>query len=230
MLTPGQLAREAAATGFRPEPLAKVARMFDVLSGLLRHPYLRTRIALKGGTAFNLFTLDVPRLSVDIGLNVVGAVSRAVMLRERPRVKQAIGAVDGRLGMQTRRVAQQHAGGTWRLASTTVLGRPGTLELDPNYLFRTPLWPAESLSSQPLGSLSVHAVPVVDVHELVAGKLAALFSRTASRDLFDTVQLLRREHVHPGLLRLAFVVYGGAGRRDWREVGVNDVTSDSCGG
>lgn len=60
MLTAEQLTREAAAVGFRPESCEKAARLIDVLAALQRHPYLRVRLALKGGTALNLFVLDVP--------------------------------------------------------------------------------------------------------------------------------------------------------------------------
>jgi hypothetical protein len=61
MLTAEQVTREAAESGFRLESTEKVARLLEVLSGLQRHPHLKTRLALKGGTALNLFVLDVPR-------------------------------------------------------------------------------------------------------------------------------------------------------------------------
>jgi hypothetical protein len=59
------LAIEAETTGFRPEILDKVIHLLGLLEDLARHPYLQGRLALKGGTALNLFVLDVPRLSVD---------------------------------------------------------------------------------------------------------------------------------------------------------------------
>ncbi|MCG2795115.1 MAG: nucleotidyl transferase AbiEii/AbiGii toxin family protein [Actinomycetia bacterium] len=34
------------------------------------------KLVLKGGTALNLFYLDMPRLSVDIDLNYIGAAGR----------------------------------------------------------------------------------------------------------------------------------------------------------
>jgi Nucleotidyl transferase AbiEii toxin, Type IV TA system len=52
-------------------------------------------MALKGGTALNLFVLDFPRLTVDIDLNYIGASDRATMLSERPRVEQALEQVFG---------------------------------------------------------------------------------------------------------------------------------------
>lgn len=67
---------------------------------------------------------------------------------------------------------------------------------------------------------------IVKLHELAAGKLAALFSRDASRDLFDTQQLLRRGGLNRSRLRAGFVVYGGINRRDWRSVSLDDVKAD----
>ncbi len=226
MLTAEQLSREAAEAGFRPESFEKVARLFELMAGLRSHPFLRSRLALKGGTALNLFVLDVPRLSVDVDVNVIGAVSREAMVAERPKVEQAVAAVGGRLGLQTRRLPTEHAGGKWRLSYSSASGRPGTLELDMNFLFRVPLWPVRPADARAVGSLSLTGITLMDVHELAAGKLAALFGRSASRDLFDVVQLLGSGLLQPDRLRLASVVYGGASRRDWRTVVVDDVMCD----
>ncbi len=226
MLTEAELRREAASTGFRADMLEKVIRLLELLETLRSHPFLKTRVALKGGTALNLFLLDVPRLSVDIDLNYVGGADREAMLADRPKSEQAIAAVCGRLGLQVKRMPSDHAGGKWRLSYTTVAGRPGTLELDMNYMLRTPLWPHAVIDSRPVGSFWVTGVPVLDAHELAAGKLAALLSRNASRDLFDVRELLSQDDLDPARLRLGFVVYGGISRRDWREVSLDDVTAD----
>jgi len=226
MLTEGELQREAAAAGFRVEVLEKVIRLVDLLETLRSHPFLKPRVALKGGTALNLFVFDVPRLSVDIDLNYVGAADRETMLADRPKVEQAIEAVCGRLGIQVKRVPPDHAGGKWRLSYTTTSGRPGALELDVNFMLRTPLWPCALGASRPVGSFVAKEVPVLDPHELGAGKLAALFGRNASRDLFDVRELLRMGGLEQTRLRLGFVVYGGINRRDWREVSLDDVQAD----
>ena len=179
------LQREAAAAGFRTEPLEKALRLLEVLEALRSHPFLKERIALKGGTALNLFIFDVPRLSVDIDLNYIGSTDRATMLEERPKIEQAIQAVCGRLGIRIQRVPGEHAGGKWRLSYDGASGRSGTLELDMSFMNRIPLWPPELRDSRLLGTFSVAQIPVLDVHELAVGKLAALFSRDASRDLFS---------------------------------------------
>jgi predicted nucleotidyltransferase component of viral defense system len=83
---------EAADTGFRPEVLERVFQLLSLLESLRSHPFLKGRLVLKGGTALNLFYFDVPRLSVDIDLNYIGAVDRETMLQERPQVEQAVQA------------------------------------------------------------------------------------------------------------------------------------------
>lgn len=222
-LSAERLRREAGSTGFRPEILEKVDRLLDLLELMQRHPYLKSRLALKGGTALNLFIFDVPRLSVDIDVNYIGALDRETMRVERRPLEIAMEAVASRLGLTLQRAPQAHAGGKWRLRYASVLGQGGTLELDINYMYRTPLWPIKHQDSKAVGSRQVTAIPVLDVHELAGGKLAALLARGASRDLFDAHQLLTRHDLNCDMLRAAFVLYGAMNRRDWREVSVDDV-------
>ena len=61
-LTPRAMADEIASTGFGAEPLEKVFRLMELLDALNSHPFLKSRIALKGGTALNLFHFEVPRI------------------------------------------------------------------------------------------------------------------------------------------------------------------------
>ncbi|HKI84501.1 MAG TPA: nucleotidyl transferase AbiEii/AbiGii toxin family protein, partial [Candidatus Krumholzibacteria bacterium] len=227
MLTEQELMREAADSGFQREPFEKVMRLAELLESLRSHPYLKSRLVLKGGTALNLFVFDVPRLSVDVDLNYIGASDQETMVAERPKLEQAIQAVCGRLGVQVKRVPPDHAGGKWRLSYRTVSGRPAMLELDLNFMMRTPLWAPRVVDSHQLGLISARQIPVLDLHELAAGKLAALFARNASRDLFDVHQLLQRDDLDHSRLRFGFLVYGGINRRDWRELSIEDVAADS---
>jgi predicted nucleotidyltransferase component of viral defense system len=126
-----QLQRAAAETGFPADGLEKVLNLLRLLDGFRAHPYLKTRLALKGGTALNLFEFDVPRLSVDIDLNYVGSPDRDTMLAERPEVERAIVAVCGRLDLTVKRVPSEHAGGKWRLGYQRAAGGTGTLEIGP---------------------------------------------------------------------------------------------------
>ncbi len=148
-----ELQHLAADTGFGVEPLAKVLSLMEMIEAIRSHPFLKSRMALKGGTALNLFVFDVPRLSVDVDLNYIGTSDREGMLADRPKVEQAIRAVCGRLGLEIKRAPPDHAGGKYRLAHVSSSTRSGTLELDVNFMLRTPLWPPTTTDSRPIGPL-----------------------------------------------------------------------------
>ncbi|MCC6745471.1 MAG: nucleotidyl transferase AbiEii/AbiGii toxin family protein [Acidobacteria bacterium] len=214
----------AAAQGFRPDTVEKVCRLLDFVAELGAHPYLRDRLALKGGTALNVFLFDLPRLSVDVDLNYIGSADREAMLAERPKVLEAVEAVARRLALTIRRAPSEHAGGKYHLRYQDVSGGGGNLDIDLNFMLRVPLWTPERRSSIALGPHRAEGVLMLDVHELAAGKLAALLSRRAARDLFDAHRLLTVGGLDGRRLRTAFVVYGAMSRVDWRQ-----VTPDAVG-
>jgi len=132
-------------------------------------------------------------------------------------------AVCRREGLRVTRVPGQHAGGRFALRFDSGLGGDANLKLDINYMFRVPLWPPHRIDSRTLGRLKATGIPGLDLHELAAGKLAALLARHASRDLFDAHQLLTTQQIERDRLRLAFVVYGALNRKDWRTVSPSHV-------
>jgi predicted nucleotidyltransferase component of viral defense system len=114
-ISPEKLAAETDATDFRPETLEKAAHLLGLLEAIRSHHFLQGKFVLKGGTALNLFVFDIPRLSVDIDLNYVGAEDRNGMLAERPQVDQALKELFAREGFAVRRMPKEHAGGEWVL-------------------------------------------------------------------------------------------------------------------
>ncbi|HYM96152.1 MAG TPA: nucleotidyl transferase AbiEii/AbiGii toxin family protein [Candidatus Sulfotelmatobacter sp.] len=216
------LRAEAEATGFREDVLEKVLRLLGLLDGLRAHPFLKGRLALKGGTALNLFHFDVPRLSVDIDVNYIGEAAREGMLAEKPKIEEAVVAVCKRDGLTVRRMPSEHAGGKLQLRYQSALGQGGNLEVDLNFMLRVPLWPIGPMDSRPVGSHRATQTPLLDYHEIAAGKLAALLARHASRDLFDAHRLLATD-LDRSQLRIAFVVYGAMNRRDWRGVSADHL-------
>jgi len=64
----------AEKTGFRIEMIEKVLLLINLLNTLNSHPFLKGKWVLKGGTALNLFLLNLPRLSVDIDINYIGVL------------------------------------------------------------------------------------------------------------------------------------------------------------
>ena len=221
------LLKEAGASGFRPEILEKVLHLLRLLDAIRRHPYLKDRLVLKGGTALNLFEFDVPRLSVDIDLNYIGAVDVEVMKAERPKVEQALSDVCNRSELTVERRAKEHAGGKWQLRYASALGGGANLQVDINFMLRLPLWPVVMRDSKKIGSFQAQQIPLLDINELAAAKLAALLARHAARDLFDAHQLLTQVKLDDAKLRLAFLVYGGMNIEDWRKVSVEHVDFDA---
>ncbi len=220
-----QLQAVSDSTGFRPEMVEKVIHLMNLLNKIRSHPFLKNRIVLKGGTALNLFVFDLPRLSIDIDLNYVGGIDREKMLFERPGVESAMRQVFSREDFTVKRMPDEHAGGKWRLAYQGAAGR-GNLEVDLNFMFREPLWNVVVADSKALGGYKALNIPILDIHELAAGKLSALFSRRQARDLFDSYQLLDRSDLDPTRLRVAFVVYGALNRKDWRTITLGDIAFD----
>jgi hypothetical protein len=206
--------------------LEKVIRLLDLLDGLSNHTFLKDRLALKGGTALNVFEFDLPRLSVDIDLNYVGSPDVDKMKQERPDVEKAITDVCSRADLRIERTPSDHAGGKWRLRYSGALGGGANLELDLNFMLRIPLWPIALRDSKLVGSYAAKQIQLLDINELASGKLAALLSRHAARDLFDAHELLTQTKLNPERLRLGFVLYGAANRTDWRTVSPDQVGFD----
>jgi len=216
----------AESTGFRPDILEKVAHLLNLLDAIQSHPFLKNKLVLKGGTALNLFFFDVPRLSVDIDLNYVGNVDRGSMIEERPKIEQSVQAVFSREGFTVRRTPEEYAGGKWSLRYQSAFGHTGNLEVDINFMFRVPLWQVATLDSKQVENWKATGIPVLEIHELVAGKITALLSRRQARDLFDCYQIQHMKNLNTDRLRTAFVVYGAMNRRDWREVSAEDLNFD----
>jgi len=213
----------AEKTGFRIEMIEKVLLLINLLNTLNSHPFLKGKWVLKGGTALNLFLLKLPRLSIDIDINYIGEADREKMLAERPGVEQAAQAVFSREGFIVKRLPEQHAGGKWRLGYQSITGQPGNLEVDINFMYRQPLYDISIVDSHLFGDFVAKKIPVLDLHELAAGKLAALLSRGQARDLYDCYQILSINGIKKDYLRIAFVVYGAINRKDWRTVSIEDL-------
>lgn len=216
----------AEKTGFRIEMIEKVLLLINLLNTLNSHPFLKGKWVLKGGTALNLFLLNLPRLSVDIDINYIGETDREKMLAELPGVEQAVQAVFLREGFIIKRLPKEHAGGKWRLGYQSITGQPGNLEVDINFMYRHPLYDISIVNSYSFGNFVAKKIPVLDLHELAAGKLAALLSRGQARDLYDCYQIFNMHDIKNDYLRIAFVVYGAMNRKDWRTVSIENLDFD----
>lgn len=177
----------ANLTHFSPRILDKVERLLDLLDELATHPLLRGKLALHGGTAINLFMLDIPRLSVDIDLSYVGSVGREEMLADRPVVERSIIEVANSQDYTVLGAQGGHAGRTFVLNYRSQWG-VDHVKVDCIYLSRSPLMQIQAKVSPMRPDLRV---PVFADAELVGGKAKAFFDRVKVRDLYDLANLKR---------------------------------------
>lgn len=221
------LQRLANETGYQAGTLEKVLRLLDLLAEIARDTVLAEKFALKGGTALNVFHLALDRLSVDIDLNYVGTLDREVMQAERPELEAALSRLLLAQGYAVRRQPDEHAGGKWLTRYASALGGNAALEIDLNYMSRQPLFGAARMDSVELGGVCIRDTLVVDIREIVAGKIVALVNRRAARDLFDARRILAIDELDWRSIKAAVLAIGASGRRDWRTASVDDIGGDA---
>lgn len=136
-----ELKQEAKKHGYRSEMLEKVYFLLDLLEAIMQVPFLSERLALKGGTAINLFcSNNFPRLSVDLDFNYIGAPDKETMQKEKPELGKILIDICQRKQYQFQRNLTSYAGGKSVLTYKSLTGSNGKLEIDLNYLYRAPLW------------------------------------------------------------------------------------------
>lgn len=204
-------------SGFDQLYIEKVLRLLGILELFFSHPVLKDKYALKGGTALNLFYFNLPRLSVDIDLNYIG-LDREKMLIDRQEHENILSKLLTEHEYNLKRVPTEHAGGKWRLGYQSFTGISQNIELDLNYMHRIALMPLKQQCSYPLGTFKAANIPVLDIHELAAGKLCALIARCKPRDLFDAYHLLNYCELDLQTLRKCFVVYAAFNKVDFSEI------------
>lgn len=216
---PRYLTRRAQELGFQLESMQRVWALTDLLRRLVDHPNVGLRILLRGGTAINFTLADVPRLSVDIDLDYVGALDRDRMLSEREGLVQDVRQVLNALGYQVIALDRGYALSQWILRYDGIEGRRGEIKLELNWLNRLPILPAQEVTFRSLFEIPPFAVRTLTTEELFAGKVVTFLSRRAARDLFDLFLLAsRRVPLDEVLLRKLTVFIGCAEEEDFRRL------------
>jgi predicted nucleotidyltransferase component of viral defense system len=188
-----------------------------LLLEVLPSVFASNNLALKGGTAINLYLDEMPRLSVDID-----AVFVPLGLT-RDEAMQGIGHEIARI-----RTAASRAGlGTRKSASSDsdesqlfVYSKKSQVKIEINTVFRGSLLAPERrslhLAASEMFGVDVPAW-VLNSDEVYAGKMLAALDRQHPRDLFDIWRLYQRGPVSPSVLA-AFVVYLCGHRRPPHEI------------
>lgn len=176
-----------------------------------------TCFALKGGTAINLFVRDMPRLSVDIDLTYLPVESRQISLAAITsafnRMAQRISKVLPNTTVDALKDAQGN------ILKLMVLRQGVKIKIEASPVMRgsvlTPV--TMDINPQVESQFSYASMPVLDWHELYAGKLCAALGRQHPRDLYDVSILLEHEGITDALMN-SFMVYLICGNRPISEM------------
>jgi len=164
-------------------------------------------LALKGGTAINLFLRDMPRLSVDIDLTYVPVEDRAPSLKEIDAAMRRI-AKEIERGVPGAKVSASAPKGEKGITKLTVRADDAQIKIEVTPVLRGCVYePAvRSVSARVEEEFGFAEMPVVSFADLYAGKIVAALDRQHPRDLFDVRDLLANEGIDDKL-RKAFIVY-----------------------
>lgn len=216
-LDPAYVKRIAEAAGFDAVQLEKAIRLRQLLVEFRKHPFLRERLVLKGGTAVNLFYLKLPRLSVDIDLNYIGQLDREEMLRERPEVVKATEQISLGLGYKLQRGAEDYALNEWFLAYQDHIGSSDQIQVEINFLMRACALPPQLRQAVSIGEETVCEFLVLAIEELFAGKIKAMIDRKHPRDLYDLFRFRKAEITYDSdSMRKLTVLFCSTMNRDLR--------------
>ena len=84
------LGEKAKEMGFVRDTLEKVFRLTEILAFINSDSILSKNLILKGGTAINLTVFNLPRLSVDIDLDLAINYDLEEMLKVRETITEMI--------------------------------------------------------------------------------------------------------------------------------------------
>lgn len=186
-----QIQQIAAEHSYTATNVEKVIRLCLILEDLNDLDEFAGKLLLKGGTAINLIAFDkLPRLSVDLDLDFAFNLSKEETSLERERINKRLSSYSEDMGYKISD-RSSFVLDSKSLLYTTTTGSIDKIKLDINYHSRCHVYPAVfSNISFPFGIADRHIrVAHLNVIELFAGKIKALYERCKPRDIFDIFSL-----------------------------------------
>lgn len=177
-----------------------------------------TCLALKGGTAINLFFRDMPRLSVDIDLTYLPITDRITSLKEIYPAMRRIGQ-RVRKGIRGARVSPGQLPSENCVTKLLVEADGAQIKIEVTPVLRGCVYEpvVRSVSARVEEEFGFAEIQIVSFADLYAGKIVAALDRQHPRDLFDVRDLLANEGIDQDL-RKAFIVYILSHNRPMAEV------------
>lgn len=167
----------------------------ELLLQVIPHIATEKTLALKGGTAINLFLRNMPRLSVDIDLTYLPFETRETSLAN----------ISDSLGRIRERITKSIPGSTVNNhiiegndAKLFVQSQNAQIKIEVNTTTRGHLHPVKLLQVNDMVQVRFKkfaAIQVVSNAELYGGKICAALDRQHPRDLFDVYLLFKESGI-----------------------------------
>lgn len=188
-----EVADIANFVNFNKNVCEKVLRLCSVLDFISRSE-ISAVLALKGGTAINLFLLDLPRLSVDADFDFCLPSDKEAMLSHRMRIDFLIRGFMENEGYELNGKSKfSHALDSYVYSYFTLFGSRDVLKIEINYSDRVHvLKPVLMESRFKFGAVTVNCL---SAEELIGSKINAMLVRTTPRDVYDVFNLLKGKKI-----------------------------------
>ncbi len=168
----------------------------QLLLEILPYALKDERVALKGGTAINLFHRNFDRLSVDIDLCYLPLESRGDTFKNIHEILERLKyELEDKLKLA---VISNHPLDGKKEAKLIACKGDIEVKIEPNYTLRSSLFDPEIIALSPLAQeefgveVEVQCLSLADTY---GGKICAALDRQHPRDLFDVKKLLENEGI-----------------------------------
>jgi hypothetical protein len=202
-------------TGFNPVFLEKAYHITRLLAGVQENEVLAHALALKGGTALNFIYLDLPRLSIDLDFNFVGAIEKEKMLEIRPHMREEITRLAGSLGYELDPKPGSYIMERFLLRYRSFAGPADSVKLEINFLERVPVAGTASRRFGHVFDFPAFKVKTYSIEEITAMKTKAMVERLYPRDIHDIFHASRMK-MRRSLLRKLIMFYIVLAKREPR--------------
>jgi len=187
-VTLGKISHE---NGFIRDTFEKMSRLIDILQFINSETELNSILALKGGTAINLTIFNLPRLSVDIDLDLTENYSRDEMFVKRERISELLGRfMAGEGYVKNSKSKQVHALDSFVYSFTNATGNADNIKIEINYISRSHILLPNIISAKTDNIFPDFIIRTLDPVEIFASKISALLTRTAARDVYDVNNMI----------------------------------------
>jgi predicted nucleotidyltransferase component of viral defense system len=163
----------------------------DLLLQVIPHIAKEKTLALKGGTAINLFLRDMPRLSVDIDLTYIPIDDRETSLTN---ISDALGRIKEQITKSFPGITVSNHTLDWNDAKLFIQSQNAQIKIEVNTITRGILHPVRLLQINDEVQdrfKKFAAIQVVSDAEIYGGKICAALDRQHPRDLFDLYLLFQ---------------------------------------